>query len=214
MSFASDVKQAAPEMNGLPLVFSESFESGTERWRIFDPKTWRLRQRQGNTTFEITQRESEYKPAVRSPKHLALIKDVAVKDFVLEFKVRSTKDTGNHRDCCVFFCFQDPSNFYYVHLGARPDPASGQIMIVKDAPRAPLTDNKKRTPWDDKWHKVRVVYKAESGRIQIFFDDMKKPHMKVQDDTFSGGRVGIGSFDDCNEFDDVVLYGKRITEPD
>ena len=68
-------------------------------------------------------------------------------DFVLTFRVKSTKDTGGVRDCCIFFNWQDSQNFYYVHLGARPDPHSGQIMIVKNAPRKAMTTNKNLTPW-------------------------------------------------------------------
>ena len=75
----------------------------------------------------------------------------------MTFRVKSTKDTGGHRDCCVFFNHQNETNFYYVHLGANPDPHSGQIMIVKDAPRKAITVNKNKTPWDDEWHNVKLV---------------------------------------------------------
>ena len=59
-----------------------------------------------------------------------------VGDFVLTVKVQSTNsEAGAHRDMCLFFNYQDPAHFYYVHLGKRPDPHSSQIMIVNDAPR-------------------------------------------------------------------------------
>lgn len=192
----------------LPVVFTEDFENGIDRWEVLDPKTWRISDHGDNRTFEITERRSEYKPEVRSPGHIALMKDVEVADFELTFRVRSTKDTGNHRDCCIFFAWQDRTNFYYSHLGAKPDPASGQIMIVKDAPRTPLTNNEKRTPWTDEWHQVKVTRDSESGVIAVYFDDMQTPHMQVTDTTFKKGRVGIGSFDDLNEFDDLVLKGR------
>ena len=128
----------------LPLVFEEDFEKGHKRWEMTDDKSWTHRKVEGNHVFGINRRKSDYKPKVRSPYHIALIRDVKVADFVITFRVRSTKDTGNHRDCCVFFNYQDPQNFYYVHLGAQPDPHSGQIMIVKGAPRKALTENKTR----------------------------------------------------------------------
>jgi hypothetical protein len=127
---------------------------------------------------------------------------------VIQFRVKSTQDTGGHRDCCVFFGYQNPTQFYYVHLGARPDPNSGQIMIVNEAPRTPLTDNKNPVPWTDDWHQVKVVRRIETGAIEIFFDDMTKPIMTATDKTFGKGRVGIGSFDDMNDFDDVKVFGK------
>ncbi len=187
------------------IVFEDDFESGLDHWEILDPATWKLAERDGNHTLEITERESAYAPPVRSPLHVALIKNLDLANFDITFRVRSTKDTGNHRDCCVFFAYQDDQHFYYVHLGARPDPHSGQIMVVDEAPRLALTQNKKRTPWDDEWHQVRLVRDADRGSIDVYFDDMKTPHMHANDKRFKSGRIGIGSFDDMNEFDDVVV---------
>lgn len=187
------------------VVFEENFEGGIDRWELLDPDTWKLTDRSGNHTFEITKRESDYRPPVRSPGHVALIKDLELESFEISFRVRSTMDTGNHRDCCVFFAYQDNQHFYYVHLGAKPDPASGQIMIVNKAPRLALTKNSNLTPWDDQWHKVRVVRRMPVGTIEVYFDAMEKPLMSVVDKTFAKGRIGIGSFDDMNEFDDVTV---------
>jgi hypothetical protein len=204
----STTAEEAKTLNGLPLLFSEDFEKGRERWEVTDDKSWTHRKVEGNHVFGINRRESDYKTKVRSPFHIALIKDLEVADLVVTFRVRSTKDTGNHRDCCVFFNHQDAQNFYYVHLGARPDPHSGQIMIVKDAPRVAITKNEKPTPWNDDWHQVKLVRDSVKGTIEIYFDDMKTPHMTAIDKTFGKGRIGIGSFDDMNDFDDVRVYGK------
>ncbi|TWU49105.1 hypothetical protein Poly59_37190 [Rubripirellula reticaptiva] len=192
------------------VVFQDDFESGLGRWEILDPATWRLNERDGNKTLEITERQSEYKPPVRSPGHVALVKDLQVGSCEITFRVRSTKDTGNHRDCCVFFGYQDDQHFYYVHAGAKPDPHSGQIMIVNEAPRLALTENTKLTPWDDLWHTVRVTRDIETGKICLFFDDMTTPHMQISDKTFGAGRIGIGSFDDLNEFDDIRVTTTEI----
>lgn len=189
------------------VVFEEDFESGADRWEVLDPKTWRVASREGNRTFEITARRSEYSPPTRSPGHVALIEGLELGSFEITFRVRSTLDTGNHRDCCVFFGYQDSSHFYYAHLGARPDPHSGQIMIVDEAPRKAMTENTKRIPWTDDWHRVRLTRDSDSGLIRVYFDDMETPVMAVTDKTFGEGRIGIGSFDDLNEFDDVVVRG-------
>lgn len=196
------------EGQGMPLVFTEDFDSGRDKWETTDDKSWEIIDEAGKKSFGLNKRISDYQPKVRSPHNIALVKSIQLSDFVLIFKVRSTKDTGNHRDCCAFFCHQDAEHFYYVHLGAKPDPASGQIMIVNNEPRRPLTDNKKEVPWDDAWHTVKVVRTSETGSIQVYFDDMKNPHMTAADKSFAKGRIGIGSFDDMNAFDDLRLYGK------
>ena len=37
---------------------------------------------------------------------------------------------------------------------------------------------------------------------------MSKPHMSLDDKTYGKGRIGIGSFDDMNDFDNIKLYGR------
>lgn len=187
------------------VLFSDDFQRPSKRWEFLDPDTWKMKQHQDNKTIEITDRASAYKPPVRSPGHVALIRDLEVGSFEMNFRVRSTKDTGNHRDCCVFFGYQDDQHFYYAHLGAKPDPHSGQIMIVNEAPRKAITENKRLTPWDDQWHRVKLTRDLSTGTIKVYFDDMEQPHLEVTDRTFGKGRVGIGSFDDLNEFDDLVV---------
>ena len=203
----SPLSAADPETD-LPLVFSDDFEKGHASWEVTDPATWTHREVDGNKVFGINSRTNGYKPEARSPHHIALIKGVEVADFVLTFRVRSIKDTGAHRDCCVFFNHQDPKRFYYVHLGAKPDSSSGQIMIVNNAPRKAMTANENPIPWGDGWHLVKVVRDSKKGTIEIYFDDMEKPVMSTEDKTFGKGRIGIGSFDDRNDFDDVKLWGR------
>lgn len=192
----------------MPVLFKDNFEDGASKWKIIDDQSWKLEDHGAGKSLSIIQRNSEYEPKVRSPRHIALIKNLEAADFVVKFKVKSTKDTGNHRDCCVFFGYQNPTNYYYVHLGAKPDPHSGQIMIVKDAPRLALTKNEKKTPWDNSWHNVKLVRDSKKGTIEIYFDDMETPHMSVKDTTFGKGRIGLGSFDDMNAFDEVEIRGK------
>ena len=193
--------------HNLRLLLTEDFEQGADRWETTDAGSWSLHRHEDGAAYGLNRRVSNYRPPVRSPHNIALIEGVKVASFVLQLQVKSTLDTGGHRDCCLFFNYQDPTHFYYVHLGARPDPHSGQIMIVNGAPRVALTKNKKRVPWDEHWHDVKLVRDVESGRIQVYFDDMDHPHMETVDKTFGRGRIGIGSFDDMNDFDNIKLYG-------
>lgn len=194
----------------LPLVFEESFAEGVSRWLPTDPEAWTLSHDGNRTVWGLNRRKSDYQPKVRSPHNIALVKNINLTDTVITFEVKSTLDTGNHRDCCVFFNYRDAEHFYYVHLGARPDPNSGQIMIVDGAPRRPLTENTRPVPWDDDWHVVKLERDAEGGRIAVYFDDMDRPLMEATDRTFTTGQVGIGSFDDMNNFANVKVYGRGM----
>ena len=199
------------ELNGqkLLLKFSDDFEKGSENWRTTDAGNWKIKTGiNSNQVFGLLKRQSDYQPPVRSPHNIALIKKMEFGDFVLTFDVCNPQDTGDHRDCCVFFGYQDPSHFYYVHLGRKPDPASGQIMVVNDKPRTPLTKNEMTIDWTSDWHKVKLARSVDDGLIAVYFDNMDKPILTVTDKTFGRGQIGLGSFDDINEFDNVRIYAK------
>jgi hypothetical protein len=66
------------------------------------------------------------------------------------------------------------------------------------------------TPWTEGWHRLKVIRKVEDGTIEVFFDSMDKPLMTAQDKTFAWGQVGIGTFDDHGNFDNVVLRGIKV----
>jgi hypothetical protein len=154
---------------------------------------------------------SQYQPPHRSPHSIALLKDVVVTDFELTARVQNTNPAaGPHRDLCIFWGYQDPAHFYYVHLGAKPDPHACQIFIVDDAPRTMITVHQaKGTPWTDGWHTVKVRRRVEDGMVEVYFDDMRVPLMTARDKTFTSGQIGVGTFDDHGNFDDITLRGNR-----
>ncbi len=194
----------------LPLVFEDDFEKGADGWQPTDAAAWKIAETDDGKVYNQF-KNSNYKPPHRSPLNISLVKDVSVGDFTLNVKVQSTnKGAGAHRDMCLFFNYVDSAHFYYVHLGHRPDPHSSQIMIVNDAPRKMITNNKSPgIPWDDDWHNVKIVRRTADGTIEIYFDNMDKPVMTAVDKTFTSGQVGIGSFDDNGNWDDFKLRGKK-----
>ena len=204
----------AKEFNGLPLVFFDDFQSGdAAHWEQSDPQAWKVVDQGPNRVYQ-QHRQSQVQTPVRSPFNRALVKDVVVGDFVLDVKLQSTIKDYDHRDMCLFFGFQDAAHLYYVHLGKKTDDHANQIFIVNNEPRKKIsTTTTAGTAWTDDWHHARVVRKVEAGTIQVFFDDMEKPAMTATDKTFSWGQVGIGTFDDTGNFDDVIVYGKTVERP-
>jgi hypothetical protein len=211
LTIAVGAPAPAAEKCDLPLVFEDDFEKGADHWQPTDPEAWRVVETDRGKVYNQF-KNSKYKPPHRSPLNVSLLKDVVVSDFVLTVKVQSTNHgAGAHQDMCLFFNYQDPAHFYYVHLGKRPDPHSSQIMIVNGAPRVMITKNESPgVPWDKEWHNVKIVRKVADGTIEIYFDDMKKPMMIAEDKTFDHGQVGIGSFDDNGNWDDFKLFGRKI----
>jgi hypothetical protein len=196
---------------GLPLVFEDDFEKGAGRWQPTDPAGWKVIDTRQGKVFSQFKKTSSYKPPHRSPYHIALIKDITVSDFVLEAKCQSTVKDYPHRDMCLFFGYQDSAHFYYAHLGKKADAHANQIFIVNGTDRKKIsTKTTPGTNWTEGWHHVKVVRTVADGKIEVYFDDMKNPAMTATDRTFAWGRVGVGSFDDTGNWDDVKLWGKKV----
>ena len=164
----------------------------------------------GNQVFELLG-VSRYRPPFRSPHSIALLKDRIVGSFVLTARIQTTQTSRGHRDLCFFFNYQDPAHFYYLHLGEKPDPNSSQIFIVNHAARKNLILTKEGIPWKNgQFHDLKIVRDVDTGKIDVYFDDMEKPVKSAIDKTFTWGQVGIGSFDDKGYFDDIILHGVEI----
>lgn len=205
-----------------PVIYVDDFENGFDRWQTtdLDPATrsvWKIAKvvgsdGQSTNALRVTG-PSDYQPPHRSPLSIALLKETRVGDFELNVKLQSTNvNAGPHRDLCIFWGYQDPTHFYYVHLGAKSDPNACQIFIVDSGPRRPITVKQaKGTPWTAGWHDVRVVRRAAEGAIEVYFDNMKKPHMTAKNVAFQMGQVGLGTFDDHGNWDDFSLRGVVVS---
>ena len=192
----------------LPVVTTENFNKGAANWEPKDPSAWKV-VKQGDNSFYSMFKDSSYKPEVRSPVNFALLKEVMVSDFVLDVDMRSTQEVYGHQDLCLFFGYQDPSHFYYVHLGREADAHANSIFLVNGEPRVSIAQKRTDgTAWTKDWHQVRIKRDTSKGTIEVYFDDMKKPVMTTVDKHFLHGRIGIGSFDDTGDFDNLSLRGK------
>jgi hypothetical protein len=192
----------------LPVVYQEDFEKGADHWQPLDARQWQIKKTDKGQVYSQHEKKSEYKPPHRSPTNVALLKDVVVGDLELTAKVLSTHPDYGHRDAVIVFGYQDPAHFYYVHLGKQADDHANQIFIVNDAARTKTSlTSTSGTNWDDEWHTVRVVRKTADGTIEIFYDDMSKPVMTAKDKTFAAGQIGVGTFDDTSDWDDIVVRG-------
>jgi len=207
-----------------PVIYADGFELGKDAWVASDPpgaeNTWEVVTLDDNPYGSHALRSkggSKYRPPYRSPFNFVLLREVSVKDFTLEVKLQNTNlQAGGHADLCLFWGYQNPSQFYYVHLGAEADPHSCQIFIVNEAPRTKITKKEAPgTPWTEGWHSVKIVRDTESGLIEVYFDDMDEPMLTAEDTTFTWGRVGLGTFDDHGNFTQFQLQGfGQVPPPD
>jgi hypothetical protein len=191
-------------------------KDNSDEFVVSDPAVWKFLTDEDKKSFLNLKYEKNYKstytPKHRSPIHIALLKQYPLTDFVMDVELMSTTEPYDHQDLCLFFGFQSPEKYYYVHLGRKADMNAHNVFIVNEAARKNIAkETTKGVEWKkDTWHTTRLVRQGSTGKIEVYFDDMTKPIMKAEDKTFAEGLVGFGSFDDTGRFRKVTLYTKDL----
>ena len=198
-------------VNDLPLVYRNDFEGEFEGFEWTDEEAWKIvEDGEGNHALSLY-KQSDYEPPVRSPLNMARLADLDVTDFVLEVRMKQTGRDYGHRDMCLFFGYQDPSHFYYVHMATAADANAHSVFLVNDEPRVSICDDRTEgVDWGADYHTVRIVRKVEEGTVEVYYDDMDEPIMRTTDKTFAHGAIGFGSFDDTGNIDDVRVWGRVV----
>ena len=197
----------------LRLLFNSDFENGrADGWRPNNPEHWQVVDLGGSRIYALNAPGEQGQ--VRAPTSWSVAESYDVASFEFTGRLKCDVDPANlRRDLCVFFHFQDPTHFSYVHFSASSDDAHNIIGLVNGADRVKINlepPGKSTFRLTDKaWHKFKVRGDAASGRIEAYLDDMNDPILTAIDRTLSHGLVGVGSFDDTGFFDDLRLRGER-----
>jgi hypothetical protein len=203
----STVPSARPTPSDRNIAFEDTFETNPfSRWEPVTKSAWKWEKVGRSRVFSQVKNVDPHE-SIRAPFNRNIAKDVVVGTFQFEAGVQSTARDYEHRDVCVIFGYRDPAHMYYVHFGKVTDKNSNGIFLVDGKDRVKIASaDVAGTPWDSKWHSVRIVRSAKTGLIEAYFDDMDKPVMSAVDKTFTSGGIGIGTFDDTARFDGVVVY--------
>src|SRR3954469_14196587 len=86
---AADKKWPDKTAADLPLVLDEKFANGEDRWQPADPKGWKLIDAGGGKALSLFA-QNDVKTPHRSPRNIAVLKDLPVGDCVMEVTLRST----------------------------------------------------------------------------------------------------------------------------
>jgi hypothetical protein len=199
-----------PIDSGLSLLAECDFENGSaEGWKPNDPSHWRVVNDDGSMVYELT---APGEPgAVRAPTSWSLWAGHDVMSFEFSGRVRCHTDPATAvRDMCIFFHFQDPTHFYYVHFAGSSDEVHNIIGLVDGTDRVKINAEPPGGSVfrliDREWHAFKVVCDARSGEIRAYLDDMTSPILTARARTLGHGLVGVGSFDDTGAFDDLKLW--------
>ncbi|MFT4565564.1 MAG: hypothetical protein ACI9FN_000517 [Saprospiraceae bacterium] len=211
------VAQESSVPDNYKLVYTQDFATpqATSDFEMTDRRAWRIAKEGENDVLQLFGK-SDYKARVRSPFNIALLKEPIVGDFVMEVKLAQSGKEYGHRDLCLFFGVNSPTDYYYVHIASITDDHANNIFIVNDEPRTKISSKTTSgTDWGptNSWHKARVERNVTEGTIKIYFDDMSTPIMEATDTHFDKGRIGFGSFDDTGQFDEIKIWAPAVIEP-
>ena len=191
------------------LVMSSDFEDGTAAgWQPSDPAHWRVAEVGGSRAYELTAPGAQ--GTVRAPTSWSVLAGSGSASFELTGRLRCRTDPATAvRDMCVFFHFQDPTHFYYVHFAGSSDAVHNIIGLVNGADRVKINAEPAGGSvfrlTDREWHRFKVTCDASTGVIRAYLDDLSAPILTARDRTLTHGLIGVGSFDDTGAFDDIVL---------
>jgi hypothetical protein len=194
------------------ISFHDDFErGGLDAWQMPYPEDWAILA-EGANHFLHMKRSRE--PGVpRRPLQFALLKQARVGSFDFQARVRR-----EGRSMIVVFNYVDALHFYYTHLSGdrgTEQAVHNGIFIVNGEPRRRIAGLEAPPALPDgAWHRVRVARDVSASSIEVFVDGQSRPLFSVTDPTFVCGQVGIGSFDETGDFDDVKLTsGDAACEP-
>lgn len=203
LTATSWILSSSASLAGQSIRFCDNFEAGDlAAWEFPYPEDWEVRA-EGRNHFLHMLRNRE--PGVpRRPLQFARLKKAPVGSFVFETRMRR-----EGRSMIVVFNYVDTLHFYYAHFSrdrGREQPVHNGVFIVNGEPRKRIAGTEAPPALPDReWHKVRVARDVASGSIEVFVDDRKGPLFSVVDRTFTCGQIGIGSFDETGDFDDINL---------
>ena len=210
---------AAPPA-GVPEKYSLLYEQdlaaadAMKDFTFTDPAAWKFAPDAKTPAMWLFQ-QSEYKPPHRSPFNFALISGKKFGNAVVQANLCQDGREYPHRDMVVVFGYQNPAQFYYVHIASARDDHANNIFIVNKADRVKISKTSNDgNKWGavDQWHTVRVERTVADGAIKVYFDDLKTPIMTAEDKTFGPGWVGFGSFDDTGKVAKVKVWGDKSEE--
>jgi len=203
--FAAATSGIVGDASRVPQVihFQDNFEAGNlAPWDFPYPEDWVIGAEAGNHFLHMKRNREPGVP--RRPLQFARLKNVNVGSFEFQARVRR-----EGQSMIIVFNYVDTLHFYYTHISAdrgTEQPVHNGIFIVNGEPRKRIAGTEAPPTLPDKgWHRVRVVRDVSSGAIEVFVDNQKEPLFSVSDWTFTCGQLGIGSFDETGDFDDIEL---------
>ena len=144
----------------------------------------------------------------RRPRTYALVKDHYWKEAKINLKFRYYASEGTP-DIVIPFAYQNPNEWYYIHISEKSDSVHNVIMKIKGTERYTIHTQRNRAPLKTKnYYEAEIYLDTEAGRIEVYVNGEEEPILVGEDNEMKPGLVGIGSFDTYAYFKYLEIEGK------
>jgi hypothetical protein len=126
-------------------------------------------------------------------------------DFELFVDGNAIATSGTADDFTVVFNFQNTTNYMFANFNEGNDSASNGLFKVVNSVRTQIMDFSSTTAGGTS---RRISIRRTGATIKVFRDGVQMGS-NVNDSTFSGGQVGVGSRNDAGTFDNFFVERPR-----
>ncbi len=190
---------------------TDSITAFGHRWRVPFAADWRVAAEDGIETLELLVPRPSTQP--RRPSQYALADTPEWIEVTLDLEVQREPESSRqmHPSLILVYAWRDANHFNYAHLSvdrAADVPVHNGIFRVDGGDRVRISATEGPASLGGKgWQKVRLVYHARSGHVEVLVDGKANPSLQATDPGLGPGKVGIGSFFDMGRFRAVRIAG-------
>lgn len=177
------------------------------KWNVPEPADWKIEDDGGVPALRIVQNRGPL-PGPRRPIQFALAES-SYSRLTLEADVMPLG-----RSLMIVFAWQDDAHFNYAHLSTdtgKEQPVHNGVFHVYGGERVRISNPEGPPAFaaSNKWYHVKLTHHGATGKVGVEVDGRKVPALEAVDLSLTGGRVGLGSFDERAVFKNVKISGKE-----
>jgi len=187
----------------------EHFDAFGYRWTVPTASDWQLEQKDATPVLHLLRARGPL-PGPRRPIQFALAETPEFSRVSVELDARPLGHS-----LLVVFAYRDHEHFDYAHLSIDPatkEPHHNGVFHVYGGERVRISGEAGSAAFaaPNRWYHVQLIHDGSSGDVRVKVNGEPIQALHAADLSLSGGRVGIGSFDETGYFKNVQIHGVAV----
>jgi len=212
--YAARLMTGPGDYYGYELKYANSYESQADldHMEYRHPEMWQIARQEADSGFIEFSWIPISRPAFYFPENIGLLSGMLFSDFILELDYKPVSQEENGGDFCIMFNFQNPEQYYYLHLASQDEAYTHDIFLVDRGNRIPISNmSAGGIQWKTRqWNRIRLERSLTFGTIYVYVNDMHHPVMMAEDNTYGHGLIGFGAFQNPGKIDNLRILAPRM----